>query len=120
MKATFNVKGFVITLDTDLGTITGETYNLRDIIKESFPGVCWNAASKSWTMDGKAMEARISEYHSYFTRVYRMEIVEQVAAQETTEETEKVIVETEMVNGKDGFYRITYYSDGTKSTRFVG
>ena len=119
MKATFNVKGFVIALDTDKGTISGQTYNLRDIIKDNFPGVCWNATSKSWTMDGKAMEARINEYHDYFTRAYRMEIIEQATAA-AAEQPAKTVTGTEMVNEWDGFYSITYYSDGTKSKRFVG
>ena len=70
MKYTMERRNSTITLDTATGTITGDTYQMKDVIKEEFPGAAWNKVAKAWT--GNNMEERIEEIRSYLTRCYRL------------------------------------------------
>lgn len=57
-----------ITLDTETGTITGNTYDMRAMIKEDFPGAQWDKAAKCWRYAD--IEGRINEFRDYFRRCY--------------------------------------------------
>ena len=70
MKYTMERRNSTITLDTATGNITGDTYQMQDVIKEEFPGATWNKAAKAWTVNNLA--ERIEEIRSYLTRCYRL------------------------------------------------
>lgn len=86
MTYTMTIRDNTINVDTTTGAITGETYKVKEVIKEEFPGIKWDRNRKAWTMDGAAMEARINEYNDYFKRVYNLSIATTKTA-ETTKTT---------------------------------
>lgn len=82
MKYTMSQNQATITLDTVTGKIYGDTYQMRAMIKEDFPGAKWNKEEKCW--EYADIEGRIEEYRAYFTRCYRL-TAEVSEATETTE-----------------------------------
>lgn len=91
MKYTMSQNQATITLDTVTGKIYGDTYQMRAMIKEDFPGAKWNKEEKCW--EYADIEGRIEEYRAYFTRCYRLtaeasEVTETTEAAETSEPTE--------------------------------
>lgn len=74
MKYTMKRNKNTITLDTETGYITGNTYQMKDVIKEEFPGAAWNKDVKAWSYSD--LEGRIDEFRSYLTRVYQLAEVE--------------------------------------------
>lgn len=81
MKYTMNRNKNTITLDTETGCITGDTYQMKDVIKEEFPGAAWNKDAKAWVVS--KMAERIEEYRSYLTRCYRLAEVKTAEAPAT-------------------------------------
>lgn len=65
-----------ITLDTETGKITGNTYGMKDVIKSDLYAT-WNAAEKCWESDKLA--ETVEEYKSYLTRCYSLKEVEESA-----------------------------------------
>lgn len=84
MKYTMSRKGKTITLDTETGMITGNTYDMKDVIKEEFPGATWDKVSKAWHADG--MAARIEDIKAYLTRCYNLTEVSEATAPTTARE----------------------------------
>ena len=62
MKYTMSRYKNTITLDTETGCITGNTYQMKDVIKEEFPGAAWNKDAKAWVVSN--MAERIEAYRS--------------------------------------------------------
>lgn len=83
MIYTMTSRKFTIILDTVSGKISGDTYQMRDMIKEDFPGAKWNKDEKCWEYSD--IEGRINEYRDYFTRCYKL-----AAEAEAEAETEEV------------------------------
>ena len=81
MKYTMERRNSTITLDTETGSITGDTYQMRDVIKEEFPGATWNKDAKAWTVSN--LSERIDEIRSYLTRCYRLSEVKSGEASAT-------------------------------------
>lgn len=70
MIYTMTSRKFTIILDTVSGKISGDTYQMRDMIKEDFPGAKWNKDEKCWEYSD--IEGRINEYRDYFSRCYKL------------------------------------------------
>lgn len=77
MKYTMSRRNDTITLDTVTGNITGNTYGMKDVIKEEFSGATWNKDAKAWHVEN--MAARIDEIREYLTRCYRLAEVKAAA-----------------------------------------
>lgn len=86
MIYTMTSKEFTIILDTESGKISGDTYQMREMIKEDFPGAKWNKGEKCW--EHSDIEGRINEYRDYFTRCYKL--AAEAPAAEAEAETEEV------------------------------
>lgn len=88
MKYTMSQNNATITLDTVTGKICGNTYQMRAMIKEDFPGAKWNKEEKCWEYAG--IESRIEEFRAYFTRCYNLaaDVTEAAEAPETVETTD--------------------------------
>lgn len=88
MKYTMSRRNDTITLDTATGTITGSTYQMKDVIKDNFESCRWNSAAKCW--EAPNMAARIDQIRAYLTRCYNLRevvAVEQVAEAAQSVET---------------------------------
>ena len=70
MKYTMERRNSTIILDTATGTITGDTYKMKDVIKEEFQEAKWDKEAKAWVVSN--MEERIEEIRSYLTSCYRL------------------------------------------------
>lgn len=77
MKYTMKRNKSTITLNTETGDITGDTYGMRDVIKSDLYAT-WNAAAKCWHSDKLA--ETIEEYKAYLTRCYSLKLAEESAA----------------------------------------
>jgi len=64
-----------IIIDTEAGTISGKTYEMRDVIKSDLYAK-WDAANKVWRSDKLA--ETIEEYKEYLTRCYKLAKIEAV------------------------------------------
>ena len=82
MKYTMERRNNTIIIDTTAGSITGDTYQMRDVIKDEFPGAKWNKELRAWTADN--MSERIDEFREYLTRCYRLREAEVNVAPVTT------------------------------------
>lgn len=82
MKYTMERRNNTIIIDTTAGSITGDTYQMRDVIKDEFPGAKWNKELRAWTAGNLA--ERIDEFREYLTRCYRLCEVEENVAPVTT------------------------------------
>lgn len=85
MKYTMTAGRNQITLNTETGKITGGTYPMREVIKDTLHAK-WNPAEKCWESDKLA--ETIEEYKSYLTRVYKLSAVEERTTSVATVETE--------------------------------
>lgn len=77
MRYEMNRGRSTIILDTQTGYITGDTYNMRDVIKSEFPAK-WEAAAKAWHVAD--LEGEINCQIDRLRRVYRLCEVESPAA----------------------------------------
>lgn len=76
MLYTLTHKKGTATLDTETGNITGNTYPIKDDIKDTFKAK-WNPSTKSWHSDN--LEEKIEEYRNWLVRVYKLEEVKEEA-----------------------------------------
>ena len=114
MKYTMRYRNNEIKIDTDLGVITGNTYQMRDIIKSDLYAT-WDAKERVWVSDNLA--ETINNYKEYLTRCYNLsEYSNDPAATETTAKE----ISRELVNGSDGFYLLVRYSNGNCRKVFAG
>jgi hypothetical protein len=128
MTYTMTYRHNEITLNTETGDITGNTYQIKQIIKDDLYAT-WDAARRVWHSDNLA--ETIEKYRDYLTRLYKLEAeIVEVAVEADTSTTETAVVETtsatkaitsqKLVNGEDGFYQVIHYTDGTSRKIFVG
>lgn len=128
MTYTMTYRHNEITLNTETGDITGNTYQMKQIIKDDLYAT-WDAARRVWHSDNLA--ETIEKYRDYLTRLYKLEAeIVEVAVEADTSTTETAVVETtsatkaitsqKLVNGEDGFYQVIHYTDGTSRKIFVG
>ena len=59
-----------IKIDTVSGNISGDTYGMRQMIKDNFTDATWNAEAKVWHSDAAAEE--IEKHIEYYKRVYKL------------------------------------------------
>lgn len=77
MKYTMKLNKNTITLNTETGDITGDTYGMRQVIKDDLYAT-WNPVAKCWHSDQLA--ATIERYKAYLTRCYFLKLAEEPAA----------------------------------------
>lgn len=77
MKYTMSKNKSTITLDTESGRITGDTYAMRNTIKENF-NARWDAAGKAWVVEN--LESEINDQMARLRRIYDLCEVEATVA----------------------------------------
>ena len=82
MKYTANVHNSDLVINTNNGTVSGQTFKAKEWIKENFEGIKWDSTNKAWTMDPEEMTSIIEMRKAYFERVSGL-----AEAAETTKET---------------------------------
>ena len=75
MLYTITHKRGTATLDTTTGEIAGNTYPIKQDIKETFAAK-WNPSAKTWHSEN--LEEKIEEYRSWLVRVYNLKEVKEV------------------------------------------
>ena len=84
MKYTAYPRSQPITIDTDKGTIKGQTYHVKDDIKMIFTGIRWDGASKAWKMDTAAMLEVIEKQYDYLYKIWELRGVEETKIEAAT------------------------------------
>ena len=128
MKYTMTYGRNEITLNTVTGDISGDTYGMRDVIKNDLYAT-WDRDRRVWHSD--KLGETVKEFCAYLTRCHKLTAVEETESETETASVEeeakpatdirtKAVSRTELVNGNDGFYQVVYYTDGTSRKVFVG
>ena len=113
MTIKLNRNGYELNYNTETELLTGETYPVKAWIASYLEGK-WNAAAKAWVVAPRAMNFTGAKEAIEYAKVK--------AARETATAAPKAkeVLRKQMVNGSDGFYFLTYYTDGTSSRDFAG
>lgn len=121
----------IFTIDSITGKVTGQTYVAREFLKKNFDAK-WNAEEKQWTVDVEKFNAEITRYADYYKK-YIEDIIETSSNQQHDDTISRLreqfsefvtpakkIVDKKLVNGKDGFYSVVTYIDGSTERFFIG
>ena len=73
MKYTMTSKKWTITLDTETGCISGDTYQMREYIKDNFTAK-WDSSARVWMAEN--LQQQIDDLKAYLTRVFDLREVE--------------------------------------------
>ena len=132
-----NVIGYEnIVVNTETGEISGKTYNAKDWIKRNFDAK-WNKETKTWWANPEALREELTKnakyYETYIVHEYDPEEVEDNAeneeevkdevkeeVREAKEENKDEIIETELVNRRDGFYARKTWKSGKITFTYMG
>ena len=84
MKYTMTSKKWTITLDAETGCISGDTYQMREYIKDNFTAK-WDSSARVWMAEN--LQQQIDDLKAYLTRVFDLREVETESKDEEKADT---------------------------------
>lgn len=116
------------TINMETGIVTGKTYNAKEFLKSNF-NAKWNKDGKCWMVDPEVVSKELENERYYAKYIVSKEETREGTVNETSadgvvaenqKETEVAIINEELVNKYDGFYKKITYSTGKIDYVFIG